>query len=107
MSRSQRWAVLLEVTRLDTKRRGPNDHRGNGGEAEMKHRKGAHLLGPTALSLLQECFDALVSRYGLARSGADADVVATALIEAYQNGATDKFELMRVVDLQAALRHTQ
>ena len=40
------------------------------------------------------------------RDSDDADIIATALIEAYENGATEKLELTRVVDIQAALRHT-
>ena len=48
----------------------------------------------------------IYKRHGLARESDDADVVATALVEAHQNGVTDKYELMRVVDIQAALRHT-
>lgn len=72
----------------------------------MKGRKGSQFLGPTALAFLQECFEVLLVRHDLDRHSADADIIATALLEAYENGVTDKFELMRVVNIQADLRRT-
>ena len=72
----------------------------------MKGRKGSQFLGPIALAFLQECFEVLLVRHDLDRHSADADIIATALLEAYENGVTDKFELMRVVNIQADLRRT-
>lgn len=72
----------------------------------MKNREGAQYLGPVDLALLQECFDALLVRHDLRRDSEDANIIAAALMKAYQRGVTDKRELMRLADIEPEFRRT-
>jgi hypothetical protein len=65
----------------------------------MRSRKSGRYLGPVDLSLLQQCFDTLTEQRGLCRSCDEANLIASALFEAYSEGFTDKAELMRRVDI--------
>lgn len=68
----------------------------------MKNREGAQFLGPEELNLLQECFDAILERRGLARGSEDADAIARTLLDSYARGVSDKQELIGLADINAA-----
>lgn len=62
----------------------------------MRGRAGAEILSPSALTLVQEAFDAILIERNLPRDSEEADYLAYRLIRAYQGGH-DTIEKLRAV----------
>lgn len=57
------------------------------------------MFEPAEIDDLQTCFDTILERRGVARSGDEAEAIARALILAYKRGVADRDELIRLADI--------
>lgn len=62
----------------------------------MREHADTSILSSVDLDYLQECFDRVLTTFGLARHTPEGDAVAKALITAFQGGVDDKDELVRL-----------
>ena len=65
----------------------------------MRGRKEVEAFSPRDLETLQDCFDTILATRHLAKGSVAAENIAHTLITAYQRGARDRDELIRIASL--------
>jgi hypothetical protein len=70
----------------------------------VKNRKGAGLVSPADMEVLQVCFDALLAQNRIDRDSSEADMLASALFTGHRQGTTSLEELRDFAEIAIGLR---